>query len=128
MRSSRRQSARKLTLTETMGISSRRSSAVCGMRTTTYFGITCQQSRVTTQRRNLIDELHKYFEFAVNVWLDFAPGDYKTKFPRDCSFPVTIPFTYIGELPAQLKGVPQLLIEIVAFNLPNGDEEAAAQK
>ena len=80
------------------------------------------------EEKNLIDGLHKYFEFAVNVWLDFAPGDYKTKFPRDFSFPVTIPFTYIGELPAQLKGVPQLLVEIVAFNLPNGAEKATEQK
>jgi len=29
------------------------------------------------------DQLQKYFEFATNVWLSFAPGDYKERFPRD---------------------------------------------
>ena len=37
--------------------------------------------------------LQQYFEFAANVWLEFAPGDFKEKFPRDFRFPVTIPFS-----------------------------------
>jgi hypothetical protein len=74
------------------------------------------------------DMLQRYFEFVANVWLQFAPGDFKDKFPRDFSFPVTVPFTFIGELPVELKGVPQLSVEIVAFNLPTGDEKAADQR
>jgi hypothetical protein len=62
------------------------------------------------------DALQRYFEFVVNVWLKFAPGDFKEKFPRNFSFPVTIPHTFIGELPPELKSVPQLSIEIVAFD------------
>jgi hypothetical protein len=62
------------------------------------------------------DMLQRYFEFVVNVWLDFAPGDYKEQFPRDFSFPVTVPFTFIGELPAELKSVPQLVVVIEAYS------------
>jgi hypothetical protein len=77
------------------------------------------------EEKNLLDELHKYFEFAVNVWLDFAPGDYKKTFPRNFSFPVTVPLTYIGELPAELNNVPQLSVVIEAFNLPVEKEKQA---
>ena len=52
--------------------------------------------------------LQQYFEFATNVWLEFAPGDFKEKFPRDFRFPVTVPYLFAGELPKELKGVPQL--------------------
>jgi hypothetical protein len=61
-------------------------------------------------------QLQRYFEFVANVWLSFAPGDFKTKFPRNFRFPVTIPHSFIGELPAELKAVPQLEISIEAFN------------
>jgi hypothetical protein len=54
------------------------------------------------------DQLQKYFEFAANVWLSFAPGDYKLKFPRDFKFLVTAPHSFRGDLPPELKGVPQL--------------------
>jgi hypothetical protein len=59
--------------------------------------------------------------------LSFAPGDFKEKFPRDFSFPVTVLHTFIGELPPELQSVPQLSVEIVAFNLPSADEPAADQ-
>jgi hypothetical protein len=60
------------------------------------------------------NQLQKYFEFAANVWLAFAPGDYKEKFPRDFKFLVTVPHSFRGELPPKLKGVPQLEVSIVA--------------
>jgi hypothetical protein len=72
------------------------------------------------------DMLQRYFEFVANVWLRFAPGDFKHKFPRDFSFPVTIPFTFIGELPKGLESVPQLSVEIVAFNPPDAAEKPAS--
>lgn len=74
------------------------------------------------------DVLQRYFEFVVNVWLSFAPGDFKEKFPRDFSFPVTVPHTFIGELPPELQSVPQLSVGIVAFNLPNAGEQGADQR
>jgi hypothetical protein len=52
--------------------------------------------------------LKQYFEFAANVWLEFAPGDFKEKFPRDFRFPVTVPYLYEGEIPKELNRVPQL--------------------
>jgi len=60
------------------------------------------------------DQLQKYFEFAANVWLSFAPGDYKQKFPRDFKFLVTVPHSFLGDLPAELQGVPHLEVSIVA--------------
>jgi hypothetical protein len=77
------------------------------------------------EEKNLIDELHRYFEFAVNVWLDFAPGDYKQTVPRDFAFRVTVPLTYIGELPSELNNVPQLSVVIEAFNRPDEGEKRA---
>jgi hypothetical protein len=74
---------------------------------------------------DISDMLQRYFEYVVNVWLRFAPGDFKEKFPRDFSFPVTVPFTFVGELPARLESAPQLSVEIVAFDIPNADEKAA---
>ncbi len=63
-------------------------------------------------------QLQDYFEFAANVWLSFAPGDYKEKFPRSFKFLVTVPHSYLGELPPELKGVPQLEVGIVAQDPP----------
>lgn len=56
--------------------------------------------------------LQQYFEFATNVWLEFAPGDYKEKFPRDFRFPVTVPYLFAGELPKDLDGVRQLEVHV----------------
>jgi hypothetical protein len=61
-------------------------------------------------------QLQKYFEYVVNVWLHFAPGDVKDQFPRDFQFPVTIPNSFLGELPPELKGVPQFHVVMEAFN------------
>ncbi len=60
--------------------------------------------------------LQQYFEFVANVWLSFAPGDFKNKFPRDFKFPVTVPHSFNGELPPELKSVPQLVVAIEAYN------------
>jgi hypothetical protein len=60
--------------------------------------------------------LQQYFEFAANVWLDFVPGDFKEKFPRDFRFPVTVPYLYGGTLPSGLEGVPQLEVSVVSYN------------
>jgi len=59
-------------------------------------------------------QLQKYFEFAANVWLSFAPGDYKERFPRNFKFLVTVPHSFTGELPPELNGVPQLEVSVVA--------------
>jgi len=60
-------------------------------------------------------QLQLYFEFVANVWLSFAPGDFKDKFPRNFRFPVTVPHSFIGELPPELKSVPQLEVLIEAY-------------
>jgi hypothetical protein len=63
---------------------------------------------------DISDQLQKYFEFAANVWLSFSPGDFKEKFPRNFKFAVTVPHTFLGKLPSELRGVPQLEVAIVA--------------
>ena len=64
------------------------------------------------------DQLQKYFEFAAHVWVSFAPGDYKERFPRNFKFLVTVPHSFQGELPPELKGVPQLEVSVVARDPP----------
>ena len=54
---------------------------------------------------DLNTQLQQYFEFATNVWLEFAPGDFKEKFPRDFRFPVSVPYLYEGELPKERSAV-----------------------
>jgi hypothetical protein len=45
----------------------------------------------------------------------YSPGDFKEKFPRNFRFTVTVPRTFIAELPAELQGgVPQLEVSVVA--------------
>ena len=63
-------------------------------------------------------DLQRYFEFAANVWLAFAPSELKDKFPRNSSFPVTIPYTFTGELPPELQGVPQWGVSVEAYEKP----------
>jgi len=60
--------------------------------------------------------LQQYFEFATNVWLEFAPGDFKEQFPRDFRFPVTVPYMFAGELPKELSGVPQLEVSVESYS------------
>ena len=60
--------------------------------------------------------LQIYFEYVANVWLSFAPGDFKDKFPRSFTFPVTVPYSFLGELPPELKSVPQLAVVVEAYN------------
>lgn len=67
---------------------------------------------------DLNEQLQLYFEYVVNLWLSFVPGPLKSKFPRDFSFPVTVPFFYLGELSPGLSGVPQLLISLQADQKP----------
>lgn len=80
----------------------------------------------------LVDQLQRYFEFAANVWLSFSPSDFKEKFPRNFRFTVTVPYTYMGELPPELYGVPQFEVHVVAQDPPPGDppkaETAPAEK
>jgi len=60
--------------------------------------------------------LQQYFEFAANVWLEFAPGEFKDKFPRDFRFPVTVPYLFEGNLPIELNGNPQLEVSVESYN------------
>lgn len=60
--------------------------------------------------------LQHYFEYAANIWLNFAPGELKDRFPRDFSFPVTIPFLYVGVRPPGLAEAPQLLVHIQSYS------------
>jgi hypothetical protein len=74
----------------------------------------------------LVDQLQKYFEFAAYVWLSFSPGHFKQNFSRNFRFTVTVPYTYLGELPPELYGVP-LEVHVVAQDpLPGGPPKAAA--
>jgi hypothetical protein len=68
-------------------------------------------------------ELQRYFEFAANLWLEFAPGELKDKFPRNFRFPVTIPYLFTDELPKELKAVPQLEVLIESFSREGVDAE-----
>jgi hypothetical protein len=62
---------------------------------------------------------------AIVLWIagHRAPGDYKEKFPRDFQFPVTIPYLFAGELPAELKGVPHLEVCVQSYNPGKPDAE-----
>jgi len=71
------------------------------------------------------DQLQRYFEFAANVWLSFSPGEFKDKFPRSFKFTVTIPNTFLGELPRELERVPQLEVSVIANDEPNPAQAAA---
>jgi hypothetical protein len=73
-------------------------------------------------------QLQQYFEYAAKVWLSFAPGDFKEKFPRSFQFVVSVPHTFIGELPAELKQVRQLEVSIVAQDPPAAAAEKAEAK
>jgi len=64
-------------------------------------------------------QLQKYFEFAANIWLSFAPGDFKEKFPRSFRFTVTVPHSFLGQLPPELNAVPQLEVSIEAYDRGN---------
>ncbi len=68
--------------------------------------------------------LQQYFEFAANVWFDFAPGDFKEAFPRDFKFPVTVPYEYVGELSKELGSTPRLEVSIVSYSREKTDPEA----
>jgi hypothetical protein len=68
-------------------------------------------------------QLQRYFEFVANVRLSFAPGDFKDRFPRNFKFPVTIPYSFLGELPPELKSVRQLEVSVEAYD--KDAEEAA---
>lgn len=71
--------------------------------------------------------LQQYFEFAANVWLEFAPGDLKEKFPRDFRFPVTVPLLFVGELPEELKGKPQLEVQVNSYDKSVASAEPASE-
>ena len=60
-----------------------------------------------TRAKNSVElnkQLQVYFEYVVNLWLAFLPEPNKATFPRNFSFPVTVPFSYLGELPAEMQG------------------------
>ncbi len=61
-------------------------------------------------------QLQIYFEYVANIWLSFAPGDFKDKFPRSFTFPVTVPYSFLGKLPPELESVPQLAVVVEAYN------------
>jgi hypothetical protein len=63
-------------------------------------------------------QLQAYFEYVVNLWLSFVPEPYKAKFSRNFSFPVTVPFHYLGDLPAEVRGAPQLQVCLEAYEKP----------
>jgi hypothetical protein len=62
------------------------------------------------------EKLQEYFEYTANVWLSFAPSDFKNRLPRDFRFVVSVPHTYNGELPPGLEHPPQLEVHIQAFD------------
>jgi hypothetical protein len=76
-------------------------------------------------------QLQQYFEFVADEWLSFVPDDLKDKFPRSFKFTVTVPNSYVGDLPPELKGVPQLEVSIEAYDRANvstvAGEEAKKQ-
>jgi hypothetical protein len=73
-------------------------------------------------------KLQEYFEYTANVWLSFAPSDFKQRFPRDFRFVVTVPHSYIGELPQELQQLPQLEVQIEAYDKTAEASEPKAQE
>ena len=63
-------------------------------------------------KEDMNTQLQRYFEFVASVWHSFAPSELKGQFPRSFKFPVTVPHSYLGELPPELKSIRQLEIEI----------------
>ena len=43
-----------------------------------------------------------------------TPSHYEKKLPRDFKFPVTVPNTFLGELPPELKDLRQLEVFLLA--------------
>jgi hypothetical protein len=68
--------------------------------------------------------LQQSFEFAANVWIEFAPGGFKEQFPRDFKFPVTVPYLYVGELPKELSSAPRFEVSIESYIRDGVDVEA----
>jgi hypothetical protein len=71
-----------------------------------------------TEETDMNQKLQEYFEYTANAWLSFAPGGFKEKFPRDFQFVVTVPHSFIGELPKELERIPQLEVHILAYDKP----------
>lgn len=71
-------------------------------------------------------QLQQYFEFVANVWLSFAPSDIKDKFPRSFKFPITVPHSFLKELPPGLEGAPQLEVSVEAYE-PECKEQPRAK-
>ncbi|MGB6624329.1 MAG: hypothetical protein WBE43_06045 [Candidatus Acidiferrales bacterium] len=67
---------------------------------------------------DLNEQLQNYFEYVVNLWLSFVPEPLKSKFPRNFSFPVTIPFFYLGVLPPELADARQLSVSLEPYEKP----------
>ena len=72
--------------------------------------------------------LQEFFEFAANVWLEFAPSELKDRFPRDFRFPITIPYTFDGELPEILVGAPQLEVQVNSYHKVHSTEASTEYK
>ena len=79
------------------------------------------------ESRDLNEQLQIYFEYVVNLWLSFVPEPLKAKFSRDFSFPVTVPFFYLGQLPPELSGVPQFVVSLQAYQKPAAKSSDEAQ-
>jgi hypothetical protein len=72
--------------------------------------------------------LRQFFEFVVNVWFEFVPSHYAKKFPRDFKFPVTVPNTFTGELPPELKDLRQLEVELRANPSTEGESPGGTSR
>jgi hypothetical protein len=73
-------------------------------------------------------QLQRYFEFAAGVWHSFAPSEVKDQFPRSFKFPVTIPYSNLGELPHELKSIRQLEVEITEDQKGRADRGPGKEK
>jgi hypothetical protein len=67
---------------------------------------------------DLNEQLQTYFEYVENAWRLFVPDPLKSRFPRSFRFPVTVPFFPLGEVPAEVRGLPQLEIVLEAGDRP----------
>lgn len=61
---------------------------------------------------DMLTQMQGYFEFVAAVWRSFAPGELKDRFPRSFKFPVTVPFSYSGEIPKDWSRLQQLYVSI----------------
>ena len=67
-----------------------------------------------TREIDMNDRLQHYFEFVSNFWFSFVPPNLKPKFSPNFNFPLTVPYSYIGDHALELKRFPLWTVSLTA--------------